>query len=443
MKILKKITCLFATLTIVASLNMEVFSQGENDAGTGSNISGYMVENDESAMDSGLKVTIDGEPLVFPDAQPFIDENGRTLVPIRPIAEALGLNVGWDDSTKSVSVIGRNTVSFVIGENKALVNGEEKQIDTAAVIIDSRTFVPLRFLAEHMDTAIEWYAREKRVNLWLKGEIEKVELVSPEKEAERRKEILDSLCRFGENGSRNADVYITYEDITVEEAERRKKIIEELRNYPYNLGAGRYIGKGERPPVITYDKYHEVALWEVEAPKNHVKIATAFMELENNVDYRTITEDFMNEYRFFFKPTVSHTWYVFTEDKFIKQDEKIQRRFEDIKNHKIIQRARFITDETLFYAGSRSRVRGRLEVYFESASPEYLSNLEANMRIHTGENESYINESRVLNLGKWYYCDVEINLTYFGATNHDLWEHSLFQFRDLYYLSEFKPVVGD
>lgn len=438
MKILKKITCLFATLTIVASLNMEVFSQGENDAGTGSNISGYMVENDESAMDSGLKVTIDGEPLVFSDAQPFIDENGRTLVPIRPIAEALGLNVGWDDSTKSVSVIGRNTVSFVIGENKALVNGEEKQIDTAAVIIDSRTFVPLRFLAEHMDTAIEWYAREKRVNLWLKGEIEKVELVSPEKEAERRKEILDSLCRFGENGSRNADVYITYEDITEEEAERRKKIIEELMEYPYGAGVGRYIGSGEPRP---YKKYYEyTALWEVEAPKNHVKIATAFMELENNVDYRTITEEFMDEYRFFFKPTVSHTWYIYTEKKFIKQDEKIQRRFEDIKNYELIQKSRFITDETLFYCGRTVRVRGRLEVYFESASPEYLSDYEANMRIWTGEDESYMNESRVLNLGKWYYCDVELSFVYYGATNHDLWEHSLFQFSDLYYLSEFRPV---
>lgn len=45
-------------------------------------------------------VWVDGEPVVFPDAQPFTDENGRTLVPVRPVAEKLGLTVEWDEANQ-------------------------------------------------------------------------------------------------------------------------------------------------------------------------------------------------------------------------------------------------------------------------------------------------------------------------------------------------------
>jgi len=40
----------------------------------------------------------------FPDAEPFIDENSRTQVPIRFVGEALGANVSWDGNTKKVTI---------------------------------------------------------------------------------------------------------------------------------------------------------------------------------------------------------------------------------------------------------------------------------------------------------------------------------------------------
>ena len=48
-----------------------------------------------TAFAAETKVSVDGVPVAFTDAKPFVDENGRTMVPLRPIADAMGLQVGW------------------------------------------------------------------------------------------------------------------------------------------------------------------------------------------------------------------------------------------------------------------------------------------------------------------------------------------------------------
>ncbi|MBP3629403.1 MAG: copper amine oxidase N-terminal domain-containing protein, partial [Anaerotignum sp.] len=48
-----------------------------------------------TAFAADINVTVEGTPVAWTDAKPFIDENDRTLVPLRPIANALGLEVAW------------------------------------------------------------------------------------------------------------------------------------------------------------------------------------------------------------------------------------------------------------------------------------------------------------------------------------------------------------
>jgi len=63
-----------------------------------------------------LRVVVNGSRINFPDAQPFIDENGRTQVPVRFVSEALGADVGWDGKTKTVTIEqGKNKISLVVG----------------------------------------------------------------------------------------------------------------------------------------------------------------------------------------------------------------------------------------------------------------------------------------------------------------------------------------
>ena len=82
------------------------------------------------------------------DAAPYIDENWRTMVPVRVLNETFGGTVDFKDNVITI-VNGDTTVVMTIGEETYTVNDEEKTMDTAPVIRDNdRAYVPVRFMAE-------------------------------------------------------------------------------------------------------------------------------------------------------------------------------------------------------------------------------------------------------------------------------------------------------
>lgn len=89
--------------------------------------------------------------VAFPDAQPYVDNNSRTLIPVRFVTEALGADVSWNGKA-AVIVQDGITVTVPIGSSNITVeqNGTTRTVtmDTAAVIKEQRTFVPIRFVAE-------------------------------------------------------------------------------------------------------------------------------------------------------------------------------------------------------------------------------------------------------------------------------------------------------
>lgn len=105
-----------------------------------------------------ISVTVEQTPVNFPDAKPFIDENNRTQIPIRAVADMLSCTVGWDEGTKTVTITNQNsdTVKLIIGSDLMTVNGKAEQMDTAAMIKDDRTYIPVRFVAEAMGLTVEW-----------------------------------------------------------------------------------------------------------------------------------------------------------------------------------------------------------------------------------------------------------------------------------------------
>jgi len=97
------------------------------------------------------------------DVQPVIVE-GRTLVPLRVIFEALGLTVGWDSSTQTVTGEKKDLkVTLKIGNKTAAVNGANKTLDVPANIVDGRTLVPARFVAESTGAKVDWNETSKTV----------------------------------------------------------------------------------------------------------------------------------------------------------------------------------------------------------------------------------------------------------------------------------------
>lgn len=106
--------------------------------------------------DIPLNGIIVNDHIVFSDVAPYI-KNSRTYVPIRFIAEELGFDVKWDAKTKKVTMSdGKSTVELTIGSKTMLVNGKKVKLDAPAEIKDQRTFVPLRAIAEAFGKKVEY-----------------------------------------------------------------------------------------------------------------------------------------------------------------------------------------------------------------------------------------------------------------------------------------------
>jgi len=98
---------------------------------------------------------VNGHNLYLP-VPPFI-AHGRTLVPVRALAQRLGARVTWVEAQRAV-IIERDTISMrlVIGSDRAVVNGSSFTLDTAPVIRQDRAMLPVRFLSERLGASVDW-----------------------------------------------------------------------------------------------------------------------------------------------------------------------------------------------------------------------------------------------------------------------------------------------
>ena len=103
------------------------------------------------AMTIGSSDIIVNNDIVSGDAAPFVDSNWRTMVPVRALSEAFGGSAEWDGDARTVTVVnGDTTIVFNADSDKYTVNGEEKTMDTELTIVDGRTYVPVRFVADEL-----------------------------------------------------------------------------------------------------------------------------------------------------------------------------------------------------------------------------------------------------------------------------------------------------
>jgi uncharacterized repeat protein (TIGR02543 family) len=102
---------------------------------------------------NGTSKTLDSPPVI---------KNGRTLVPIRAIIEALGGTVGWEGTARKATVtLGSVAIELWIGQSAARVNNISTRIDSTNLkvvpeIINGRTMLPLRFVTENLGATVGW-----------------------------------------------------------------------------------------------------------------------------------------------------------------------------------------------------------------------------------------------------------------------------------------------
>lgn len=93
------------------------------------------------------------------DAVPFI-ENGRTYVPVRYLAYALGIpesGVNWDGKSRTVTLLLNGAgVKLVVGSPLICINGACRQMDVVPVLRQGRTYLPARYVAESFGFRVDW-----------------------------------------------------------------------------------------------------------------------------------------------------------------------------------------------------------------------------------------------------------------------------------------------
>lgn len=134
----------------------EIKSEYETVKGTGSHVLQLWIDEYRIVKD-GEESDIDSAPMIL---------NGRTMVPVRPVIEAMGGKVAYDSATRRIDLTLKGTkLTLWIDKKKATVNDKSVTLEVAPTIIGGRTMLPLRFAAESLGAAVEWDKTTQMITL--------------------------------------------------------------------------------------------------------------------------------------------------------------------------------------------------------------------------------------------------------------------------------------
>lgn len=120
---------------------------------------------------NGEIFNLDQDPKVVP-----IIKDNRTFLPIRIIIETWQGNIEWNNTLKQVTIsVDKNNIILTIQKSEALVNGKIRNIDenkqVVPFIFNGRTMLPLRFIAENLQSQVEWDAKTQQITLIYPGRL--------------------------------------------------------------------------------------------------------------------------------------------------------------------------------------------------------------------------------------------------------------------------------
>lgn len=154
------------------------------------------VSAEDAAVDaSAINLVVSGNAIEC-DQAPVIVE-GRTLIPLRAVAESVGAEIEWLPETKTVHI--GNALfdaKLIIGSNELEITNnltnttETKEIDVPAQIMNGRTMVPVRVIAENFGLDVDWDQDTRTVSITVPGAEEAVEETTEEATEETTEEAL-------------------------------------------------------------------------------------------------------------------------------------------------------------------------------------------------------------------------------------------------------------
>jgi hypothetical protein len=117
-----------------------------------------------------VTVVLENNELVFIEDEgygvPFINNDDRTMIPLRKPLEAIGAEVDYDNINRVVTAVKGNIIVKVpVDRNVIYVNEQEIEIDTEAILKDNRTYIPLRAVMEAFGYKLDWHNNSRTVIL--------------------------------------------------------------------------------------------------------------------------------------------------------------------------------------------------------------------------------------------------------------------------------------
>lgn len=114
-----------------------------------------------------VRVTIND--VLFYFDQPAVTLNGSALVPLRGIFEAIGADVKYEAKTEKIRATkDGDLIELTVDSDTAFVNGQKQKLKTPAIKINGRTMVPLRFISEALGGTVEWDAEYRIAKIYNK-----------------------------------------------------------------------------------------------------------------------------------------------------------------------------------------------------------------------------------------------------------------------------------
>lgn len=123
----------------------------------------YDLKNGEF-IQKDFKIIIDGREFISEFVPLILIKDGRTLLTARDLSDLLGADIKWDGATKTVNIsINDKSILFKIESKEVMVNNKKVTIDTAPIIIDGRTLLPLRSVCELLGAEVDMDMENKAI----------------------------------------------------------------------------------------------------------------------------------------------------------------------------------------------------------------------------------------------------------------------------------------
>ncbi len=179
------------------------------------------------------------------DTAPII-KNDRTLLPVRAVVEALGGDISYDSSDRSVTIdTDETTIEMTIDDTEMYVNGKRQTTDVAPIIENDRTFLPIRAVTENLNCDVEWDQDTETVSIYNTYQTKRI-VVQTDSDIDFDEYDPDTII-----GSSDGEYVLQFS--TIEEAKACCEELQERSDVEYAEADG-YI-----PPDNSEDGYEEMS----------------------------------------------------------------------------------------------------------------------------------------------------------------------------------------